>query len=114
MTHTQEQFDRLPKWAQQELRNMDREVQRAQAQVKQVFREIESPSETTFIRGTQGGQDVPLDKHDRVVFKVDNGEIRAWVDEQGLVNIMSSAYLGGDLIIRPRVSNVVTAQIWEF
>lgn len=113
MTHTQEQFDRLPKWAQEELRHMDREVQRAQAQVKQILREVESPSETTFVRGVQGGEDVPLSSRERVVFKIDNGEIRAWVD-RGVVQIMASAYLGGDLIIRPTSSNLITAQIWEF
>jgi hypothetical protein len=114
MTHTQEQFDRLPKWAKEELRHMDREVQAAQAQVKKILREIDTPSETTFVRAAYGFDDIPLAKHERIVFKVDNGEIRAWVDEQGLVNIQSNAYMGGDLIIRPRVSNVVTAQIWEF
>lgn len=112
MTHTQEQFDRLPKWAQAHIRSLSREVERAHIEAKVARLETVNPSDVVFLKETYAKTPIALPKTSRIVFKTPEGEIRVFWDERRRhVEVMANSESGEDLIVRPHVSNAVSVRL---
>ena len=100
---------RLPKWVQDELALLRREVERLRDQAEEA-RLTTSPdeSDTVVDRVLRGGE-IGLGKHPHIVFRTRTGEIEAHVAD-GVLRVSSPM---GGVVVEPRASNVVFVHVRE-
>ncbi len=104
---TQEQIDRLPKWAQRELQHLEYEA----AGLKRRVAELENGEDDTGTRARAGSSLAwyPLPRHQHYEFDLDgdHNKVQVFVrDEHGERSLeINSVY--GALEIQPRSSNLI-------
>jgi hypothetical protein len=108
---TEPRFAKLPKWAQQEIVRLERDVQHHERRLAEVSGETSEPSNVEVnARGIQPGRRF-LPSGDSVRFWLDpdsDGRARRYVDVAvigGEVRVMTSGY--GNMLVVPQASNVV-------
>lgn len=92
----------LPKWAQMEIKVMQMILNEAKAELLRIN---ENPKSNTILGSpyTHGDEQIKyLRNNQQISFMHDNGYVSARVIENGVIDIHSQ---GGELFIKPRVSN---------
>lgn len=103
MKYTKEQFDKLPKWAQSEITNLERSIKKH----KQTISELMGEEETnTYI--SEGLTLKPLPNNSKIEFKVGENQcnnVRVYINSEGLIDINSDSRRSHEMVIKPRASN---------
>lgn len=103
MDYTNEQFDKLPKWAQREIRSLEEQRKSLQQRLMQ----FEGKSETnTYIR--EGLDRIPIQNNAQVEFKTGDKQantVSVYVRKDGDIDINSDSRLGQTMVIMPRAAN---------
>jgi hypothetical protein len=103
MSYTQEQFDKLPKWAQSEIKRIDQYTKT----LEQRINEFSGQSVTnTYI---QDGMDIiPLLNNARIEFTTGHegtDRVRVCVDRHGMVDINTDSRMGKTAVLVMSASN---------
>lgn len=103
MKYTQEQFDKLPKWAQSELKQSENSVKYLQSKLEVYEGKIET---NTVIR--EGLSKSYLPKNTVVEFhtgKNNLNSVSVYVRQDGSIDINTDSRLGETMVILPRAAN---------
>lgn len=100
---TQNQIEKLPKWAQQEINRLTNENESLKNKLASFNGEAET---NTFIRS--GRDKIPLPKNSRISFEIGLSSFDIIIDGD-LLNVHHSG--DGKLVVMPCVSNVVNIAI---
>ena len=101
---TNEQFFKLPKWAQNEINSLRNNNESLQKQLDEMFGHSDT---NTFMRSGMDRKGLP--NNSNIEFNLPNGNIEVRIDK-GALSIYGS-YTRGRLAIFPNVSNVVRVEI---
>jgi ABC-type uncharacterized transport system fused permease/ATPase subunit len=102
MNYTQEQFDRLPKWAQLEINRLKNYTQSIEKQLRQEKGEEET---NTFVRVVM--DKYPMAKNAQIEFHTpdEKGFVEVRVNSHGKIDIQGDSRMGKTMVIMPRASN---------
>lgn len=113
MSITQQQFDRLPKFAQREIETLRRKIQDVEANVASILTQ-----EPTGVSARHGHGDREVEQHidarSGIYFRLDGKKkvnVRV-VEDDGIqsLRIMATGY-PSQLVVVPQVSNVVAVEV---
>lgn len=103
MNYTKEKFDRLPKWAQDEIRRLENKNEH----LFKVLDEINGDTQTnTFLN--EGLSERPLPKNSCVDFKIGENNINTvsvYIKKNGTIDINASSKKAQQLVIIPNAAN---------
>jgi len=103
MSYTKEQIDKLPKWAQGEIKHLQNTIKSLEIKLS----EINGESETnTYI--SEGLSKRPLHKDAHIEFKIGKNNLNTvsvYVRKDGTIDINTDSRLGQDVAILPRAAN---------
>jgi hypothetical protein len=107
---TDPRFEKLPKWAQDGIRSLDRE--RRNAITERDVAKMESGEDDSNVHLVRGlhGEDIRLPKHSGVKFFLGEGEF-SYIEvriRDGRLNVASGI---GSLVIHPQVTNVINLEV---
>jgi hypothetical protein len=100
MNYTKEQFEKLPKWAQREIKRLEQNVGHYKEKAMQVSGEAET--NTLIVSGIEN-QNLP--KNSRVMFRTEKGYVTIHVEDDGTIDVHANPYDKYNLAFLPRVSN---------
>jgi hypothetical protein len=103
MEYTQEQIEKLPKWAQSEIKLLKSYIQTLEQRIKEFNGDAET---NTFL--TEGLSKMPLQKNGCIEFQTgrDNqNKVYVYVRRDGMIDINTDSRLGQDVVILPRAAN---------
>jgi hypothetical protein len=105
----------LPKWAQEEMRILERQRDEARADaVKWADRATgATPGSPVTMRGYGIRNDVPLPRDARIRFGLPVGEIEVYLKD-GRLELYSCGSIGGTLEIRPHSANVASVAVHDW
>jgi hypothetical protein len=104
MNYTQEQFDKLPKWAQSEINKLKNYTQSLEQRIMQETGEAET---NTYLRVFL--EKHPMAKGSQVEFNLNdnNGSVEVRVDRSGeFIILYADSRRGKDMVIKPRSGNM--------
>jgi hypothetical protein len=104
MNYTQEQFDKLPKWAQSAIKRLVSKNEALEQRVRQESGESET---NTYLRVFMDKQ--PMAKGSQVEFNLNdnNGSAEVRVDTSGeFIILYGDSRRGKDMVIKPRSGNM--------
>lgn len=103
MNYTEEQFDKLPKWAKSEIKRLEVYTKT----LSQRINEFSGKAETnTFLR--EGLGEMPLQNNANIEFRTGKNnmnKVSVYVRQDGNIDINAYSHLGQDMFIMPRASN---------
>ena len=103
MKNTQEQLDRLPKWAQLEIKRLEVYTKTLEQKLLEFNGLIE-----TNTRISEGLDYRPLPNNSCVEFKTginQNNSVRVYVNRDGVVDVNTDSRMGKTMVIMPRAAN---------
>ena len=101
--YTQDQFDKLPKWAQQEIKTLEMRQLEIENKLSQYSGEQET---NTYIQ--EGLSKTPLPINSNVEFRVGRdgaNKATVYVRSDGLIDVNTDSRLGHTMLILPRAAN---------
>jgi hypothetical protein len=104
MNYTQEQFDRLPKWAQSEINKLKNYTQSLEQRISQETGESETNTHLLVMR-----EKYPMAKNSQIEFTLNdnNGSVEVRVDRSGeYIILQGDSRRGKDMVIQPRSGNM--------
>ena len=105
MKYTEDQFSKLPKWAQQEIKSLEIKVDGLSKRLD----EYKGDKETnTYIR--DGLSKIPIPNNSCVEFKTGENQehcVTVYVNRSGFVDINTDSRLGYTTVLMPRAGNSV-------
>lgn len=104
---TDEQLNKLPKWAQTEITVLRNDNQSLKRKLNEMFGEAET---NTYMDDLLDKK--PLMKDTSIVFSITGGTVRCRVDRFGNLDINSDSRLGKKLAILPNASNAITIKFF--
>jgi len=103
MKYTPEQLNKLPKWAQEEIKVLEMRV----SELTKKIDEYKGKEETnTYIR--DGLSKIPLPNNSSVEFQVGKGKqnkVVVYVNRDGFVDVNTDSRIGQTTVIMPRAAN---------
>lgn len=103
MSYTKEQLEKLPKWAQSEIRTLEM----VKNSLEQRIMQFSGAAETnTYI--CNGLSKMPIQNNARIDFYTDDKKLNKasiYVREDGTIDVNTDSRMGKTMVIRPRASN---------
>lgn len=103
MSYTKEQLEKLPKWAQSEIKRLQGLTQT----LEQMLSEFNGESETNT-HLVEGLSSKPLMNNACIVFKTGKNKlnsVRVYVNREGVIDINSDSRMGQEMVLLPRAAN---------
>ena len=102
MDYTQQQFEKLPKWAQYEINRLKNYTQSIEQQIRQ---EQGQEDTNTFVVAIL--DKLPMAKNAQIQFHTpdNNGYVEVRVNSKGVIDIHGDSRMGKTMVIMPRASN---------
>jgi hypothetical protein len=104
MNYTQEQFDKLPKWAQSEINKLKDYTQSLEQRIRQETGESETNTHLVQFMDRH-----PMARNSQIEFGLDdnNGSVEVRVDTSGeFIILYGDSRRGKDMVIQPRSGNM--------
>jgi Leucine-rich repeat (LRR) protein len=103
MNYTKEQLEKLPRWAQSEIKSLEIYKNSLEQRIKEFAGESET---NTFLR--DGLEKLPLQNNAIVEFKTGEQNLNSltvYVRNDGLIDLDTDSRLGHTMVIMPRAAN---------
>lgn len=104
MNYTEDQFDRLPKWAKTYINTLEMRNRELQDDINGLF---ENPDSNTRYDVTYQTQ-YNLPDGANILFRLESGDVYARIDKRGFLGLYAN---NGDLAILPRSANTANVII---
>jgi hypothetical protein len=104
LQYTKDQFQKLPKWAQEKISHLENNVHGLEAKLRN-FAEQAKESNTCIIDGLDS---LPLRNNTQVEFKTGEGNSETatvYINRQGEIDVNTNSRRGKTMVIKPRASN---------
>jgi len=109
-----DRYDRLPKWAHEEILDLQRRALAAENDATLARREASeaNPDTRTFLDAGFGREDIPLPERQNVIFKLPNGKVTVR-EESGSVYVNTVSDGRTITVVMPHASNALTIALVE-
>ena len=103
MKYQKEQLEKLPKWAQTEIRSLENSVKYLEQQISELIGESES---NTYL--VEGLNKKHLINNAKIQFEIGHNnmnKVNVCVHPNGMINVNTDSRLGHTMVIMPRAAN---------
>ena len=103
MTYTKEQFEKLPKWAQSEIKSLER----YKMSLEQRLSEYKGEAKTnTYI--IEGLEKIPIQNNAQIEFQTgegNNNKVNVYTRKDGSIDVNTDSRIGHTMVVIPRAAN---------